>query len=284
MNKIKYLFSVLFVALTFAACTDELEPMTTKYASFSSSSETIGLLQGEEKVIDVKVYTVNTSGSDRTYGVVIDEKGSVIDTKRYSYQLPSEVVIPSGSNEGVIKVTVKNIDLDFGEKLPLTIFLKGDDENFTQGKFSLNLYSVCKSYDVNVLKGKTLTGQDDWTTPNVEKITVKENNGKVFLSGIAHGFLTNNGVYNFPVSEVADVPIDLDVKTGDFTFARSKTCLWAGQYEIFVEGKGKYISCAKTITLSYNVYINFKGDIVHIGGFIPKGEAEEYILNAVVKE
>ncbi len=286
MNKIKYLFSVLVVALIFSACTDELEPQTTPYVSFTKSSENLGMLAGQEMTIETKVYAVNTSGSDRTYGVVLDKTATTLDESKYTYSLPSEVVIPSGSNEGVIKMTVKNLNLGYGEKLPLTIYLKGDDENFTKGKLTFNLYSICESYDLNALNGKTLTGKDDWTTPNTENITVKIKDGKMFLGGIGHGYLATNGTYNLTPTEKYDVPVELDPKTGNFTFKLSKTGLAGGAYEAYVQGRGQYIPCAKTITLSYKLYLLFKGDIVHIGNFIPKGAEEDtdFTLNVVVKE
>ncbi len=291
MNKIKYLFAVLVFAFAFSSCEDELEPMSTPFVAFEIDNQDVALTAGEKKTLDIKVFAVNTSGSNRTYDVVsvLPEK----DADKYKVTIPKEVVIPAGKNEGVISVEVENLGLSYVEKLPITIFLQGKPGNFTDGTSVFNVYSACAEYDFAALNGKTIVGQDDWKntgTPNTEKVTMKyvagddKNDAKFLISGLGCGFLKTNGKYNLSATEVFEVPVVIDEKTGKIVIPRTKACIAAAAYEIYLEGTGMYIPCADVMSFTYKILINFKGEIMNIGNFVPDlNKDTEYTLHASFK-
>lgn len=110
MKKFKLYLFALFATLAFVSCEEDVEAPGTNYVTFGKSSYMTGVDPGGSATFDIPVYTANTSGSDRTFALIVD--GSAAATG--SYTVPSSVVIPGGTNEGTITVALSDTNLGIG--------------------------------------------------------------------------------------------------------------------------------------------------------------------------
>ena len=112
MKKIKLLLFAAITLLTLNSCIDENEPLDLNYVTFGKSTYSTGVDVAATKTFDVTVYTTNTSGSERTFGVTVDMDNSTAAAG--SYTLPSSVVIPAGKNEGTLSIELSDVNLGIG--------------------------------------------------------------------------------------------------------------------------------------------------------------------------
>lgn len=110
MKNIKLLFLALMVSFTFQSCEEEVEALDTNYVTFESSSVSAGVDPGSTASVDVKVFTANVTGADRTFNVTVDGSGAAAG----SYTVPSSVTIPAGTNEGTLTVALSDTNLGIG--------------------------------------------------------------------------------------------------------------------------------------------------------------------------
>jgi hypothetical protein len=117
INKLS-LVLVFFLSLTLFSCNDdETVVVPSNYVSFDAKQKKISLLDAEETVKDINIYTNDVTGADRTFMIeVIPVPVTVPPTVTVgaaNYTLPASVVVPANSNKGVIKMGVKNVSLSF---------------------------------------------------------------------------------------------------------------------------------------------------------------------------
>jgi hypothetical protein len=117
INKLS-LVLVFFLSLTLFSCNDdETVVIPSNYVSFDAKQKKISLLDNEETVKDINIYTNDISGADRTFMVeLIPVPVTVPVTPTLAaenYTLPATVVVPANSNKGVIKMGLKNVSLSF---------------------------------------------------------------------------------------------------------------------------------------------------------------------------
>jgi hypothetical protein len=115
INKLS-LVLVFFLSLTLFSCNDdETVVVPSNYVSFDAKEKKFALLDGEETIKDINVYTNDVTSADRTFMVEIDP--ITVATKptlgAANYTLPASVVVPANSNKGVLKLGLKNVSLSF---------------------------------------------------------------------------------------------------------------------------------------------------------------------------
>lgn len=114
MKKISKYLAILFLALSFSNCEDNIDTSDLKYVTFENTSIDIGVDEGSETTKDIFVYTSNTTNSDRVFDLAIVEGKTTLDAAAYT--VPSTVTIPAGTNEGIITVTIKDVNLSLLDK------------------------------------------------------------------------------------------------------------------------------------------------------------------------
>jgi len=101
MKKIlNYILVGIFIS--FAYNCEQDDPANPNYVTFEVDPISFRVDKDATSTQDVKVYSGNVTSSDRTYTIAVD--GS--STLAASYNVPSTVTIPGGTNEGVISVSV----------------------------------------------------------------------------------------------------------------------------------------------------------------------------------
>lgn len=196
INKILYVL-IAVVAFSFSTSCEigDDDFSAPNYITFANKVENIGVEIGGSTSYDVKVFTANTTGADRTYPVEV-ASSSTLDAGAYT--VPGSVTIPGNSNEGIITIQISDVNIgDTGETLVLNLIDNGDYS--TGASATLNVTQVCPTGDFFI--NFTFDGYGSETTWEV-----KDANGDVVASG---------GGYE-DGQESASSKLCLD--SGDYTF------------------------------------------------------------------
>lgn len=147
MKKYIYLFLASIAIITFSSCEeDATKALDTSFASFVSSSMDIGVEAGSQTSAEVKIYTTNITGSDRTIPVMVVAESTSADAGAYT--VPSTVTIPGGSNVGTLTIDVKDVGLS--EDKMLVIRLESTDDISTGETLAIGLSQLCPNSGVKL--------------------------------------------------------------------------------------------------------------------------------------
>jgi len=123
MKKIKlYLLLIVAGAFTFYSCEEETEPLNTNFVTFGDSNYSAVVDPGSTATVNIPVYTANVKGSDRTFNVSVD--GSAAPAG--SFNVPATVVIPGGTNEGVLTVQLSDPDNILTNRVEIQLVAEND--------------------------------------------------------------------------------------------------------------------------------------------------------------
>lgn len=137
---INYILVGLLISFAYN-CEQDLETGSTNYVTFynEGSASVLRIDNNATAEKEVKVFTGNKTGSDRTFTVLVDPSS----TLQAGYSVPSTVTVPANSNEGSITVSVTDDEnLQF---VPQRLVLVLQDEaGFSTGEsISLNIAELC---------------------------------------------------------------------------------------------------------------------------------------------
>ncbi len=157
MKKITYILIFFVAVASFNSCNerDILGTSDINYINFENDTYLFGVVQESQNTREIKVYTTQISGSDRTYTLNVVATGTSADAAAYT--IPASVTVPAGSNVGTFEVTVAdvNIDPENGENLEIEIVPATG--LFIGNTITLEIYRICPNNEV------ILTIQlDDW--------------------------------------------------------------------------------------------------------------------------
>jgi len=179
MKKYIYLFLASLVIISFSSCEEStVEALDTSFASFVSNTMDIGVEAGSETSKEVKIYTTNITGSDRSIPVMVVAEST--DADAGAYTIPSTVTIPGGSNVGSLKIDVKDVGLS--EDKVLVIRLQSTADTSTGEALTIGLSQLCPN---NGIKLKINLSFDDWAEEAAWRI--KDAAGNTVLAS-AHPF------------------------------------------------------------------------------------------------
>lgn len=153
MKKTINIFLILFSFIFFQNCDEDQFSPALNHVTFGDSSYSTGVDVGGTTNFDVKVYTSKIMGTDRTFNVVAD--GS--DAAAGSYQVPSTVIVPSGSNEGTLTVALSDVDLGIGVNKLVINF-----ENVLEGHGSGSSTTINYIQNCEEVSGTLELGWDQW--------------------------------------------------------------------------------------------------------------------------
>lgn len=111
MKKITNIFLILFSIILFHSCEDDQFSSSLAYVSFGDTTYSTGVDVAGSTTIDVTVYTSKIVASNVTFNVVVDESSNAAAG---SYDVPSSVTVPSGSNKGTLTIGLSDVNLGIG--------------------------------------------------------------------------------------------------------------------------------------------------------------------------
>lgn len=151
MKTIKYLIIFTVSLFVMNSCsTDEDGTSELNFASFESNSYATGVEVDGTATVDITVYTTKVSSSDRTINVAVDLDQT--DADPLSYSVPTSVIIKGGTNEGILTVTLSDVNLGIGVSKVVIDF--NDNAGLYNGantkvSYSQNCTEVNATLDIN---------------------------------------------------------------------------------------------------------------------------------------
>lgn len=141
MKKYLILFMAVVSTSFFVGCDSDDEFTPPNYVTFANQEMNISVDQNSSASIDVTVFTANTTGSDRTFPIIVSAN-STLDAA--AYNVPANVTIPANSNETTFTVEVNDTNIsNEGESLILT--LEGAAELYTGDSLVISVVRNCPS-------------------------------------------------------------------------------------------------------------------------------------------
>jgi len=110
MKKIANIFLILFVSISLLNCEDTLEPSALDYIAFGTDTYSTGVDPGGSTTFDIPVYTAKVYSAATTFNVTVDGSNAAAG----SYDVPASVSIAAGTNEGILTVSLSDVNLGIG--------------------------------------------------------------------------------------------------------------------------------------------------------------------------
>lgn len=199
MNKYFKYFTVLLAVTLMFNCEQDNDSSLSNFVGFQEGPLNFTIDNGQTATIDVIVAASETSGSDRSYDVMVVEEESTLASP---YSVPATVTIPGGSNVGTLSVSVTdNEDLGF---VAQSLVLDFPDEAGldTGDAITLNIAETC--LDTIVTFNITL---DDWPEETTWEIYDLSGTPTVIASG---------GPYANPADDFAEISAPLCLASGNY--------------------------------------------------------------------
>lgn len=177
MKKLKLFFTLCLSIVVLYSCKDEVVAPGTSYASFEARISDVGVAAGSTVTKEVKVYTANITGADRTIDITIGG-----NTPATAYTAPSSVTIPAGTNEGVISITFNETGLSIINENTFTISMTPTADISVGGSASFKVAQVCPGGEVKIKVAVTL---DPWPEEVYWRLISDNGNGSIVLANNA---------------------------------------------------------------------------------------------------
>lgn len=185
----------------FNSCGDEVD--STKdinYVSFESTAYTFGVELNGTSARDIKVYTTQVTGSDRTFNVNVDLTKSTADPA--SYTVPASVTIPANSNVGLLNVSISDLNIgEAGKKLVL-VFEPADGLLYG-APITVNIKQVCPLNEVILtINFDAYPEETSWELLNSSNVVVSSGGPYPGQTKLTKAFCLANGTYTFVIYDV----------------------------------------------------------------------------------
>ncbi|MEH6406688.1 MAG: hypothetical protein V7767_05350 [Leeuwenhoekiella sp.] len=141
MKKIIILVNLL-CCLSFLVSCEEGDLERANYVSFESTDYDFGVDLGSSNTRDIKIYSTMVTGSERIFDINVEADMSTADPG--SYELPASVTIPANSNEGILSLNIKDLNIGIGGK-KLVLSLAPKDDLYVGEMITLNIFQDCDS-------------------------------------------------------------------------------------------------------------------------------------------
>ena len=264
MKNIKYIFLLVLAVLFFNRCEDDIAGTEDiNYISFEVNTPVIIVEQGSSTQIEIKVYTTQKSGSDRSFNVEIIEDNTTANAE--SYDIPSTVTVPANSNVGTINVVAKDDNLG-QDPVSIGLRIQSGEVLFTGNEANLTIQKHC-TLDINDFVG-TYSGQTLGGWGPTQVVTSLDNSGNLYISGVGVSFLT--GYWGEVIQSMETLPVNVDLESGDFTIDQAPYVVTTYNGEVqatyYLSAYGNLNACSGTMYLYYDFYQDGFGSYVEWAG------------------
>lgn len=126
LNLIRFFVLFLSLSFLFQGCSEDDSSSNTSfnYVTFETKTKDITVNPGATLTTNIKVFTTQVSGSERTFGITLDPTSTM--SAQYM-TIPATVTVPANSNVGIVAVGVTGVGLSLST--PKTIKLKLDSQD-----------------------------------------------------------------------------------------------------------------------------------------------------------
>jgi hypothetical protein len=110
MKKIKLILLAVFAMVAFNSCEENVEPSALDYIAFGTDTYSTGVDPGGSTSFDIPVYTGKVYSAAKTFNITVDGSNGAAG----SYDVPASVTVAAGSNEGILTVSLSDVNLGIG--------------------------------------------------------------------------------------------------------------------------------------------------------------------------
>jgi len=168
MKTIKYLIIFTFSLFIMNSCEDGPTTEDINYVSFEGSSFGFPVDIDGTTEFPISIYSTQISSSDRTIGIKVNTDLSTADPA--SYNIPALVTIPANKNEGILPITLSDINIGVAGK-KLILEFENEDGLFTGEPTQLNITQNCPGNEVYLN-----ISLDDWGSETSWELVDSSNN------------------------------------------------------------------------------------------------------------
>ena len=192
MKKYYKLFALLTVAAFLFNCEQDNDSDLSNFVGFEEGPLSYDVAADATKTIEIIVAASETSSSDRSYAVMVDEDLSTLSSV---YSVPSTVTIPSGTNVGTLAITVTdNENLGYVAQKLVIDFIDEAGKNYGEA-ITLNIAQEC----LDTLATLTIS-TDDWPGETTWELYDLSGTPTVIFSGGPYSTANVDFSYNFCLS------------------------------------------------------------------------------------
>lgn len=145
MKNINLLLLITFSLFLFNSCEEDLGDVegttSLNYVSFEDTEYQFGVDVGSTSTHEIKVFTTQKTGSDRTFNIMVVE-GATTTTDPAAYNVPATVTVPANSNIGTFDVTIQDLNIGVDGKT-LTLAFQDKEGVFLGENMIMNVIQVC---------------------------------------------------------------------------------------------------------------------------------------------
>lgn len=227
MKKIYYSILGIFTSIVLFGCANSLNLEELSYVTFESAMYSFGVELGGTNTREIKIYASDVTNSDRTFTVNVVPAGTTADPA--SYVIPPSVTIPGGSNEGIIEVTISDINISSsGETIELTF--NNDQTGLFSGQNMIVMVNrICPLNEV-----KLEITFDDY--PEETSWEMYDSSGNLIASGGSYNGMTSfettwclpNGDYQFVIYDAYADGICCSYGNGSYALSTNGALIFQG--------------------------------------------------------
>ena len=262
MKKISYIFLLAISIFALNSCQNDIAGTNElDYVSFGNNPVNITVEKNSSTTVDIHLYATKVTGSDRTFNVMVTN-ATTLDPSSYT-AVPSTIVIPANSNDGVITVTFSDTNLS---ENPQVFVLQLEDVPGLPmvGKYAATVTKKCSLTGVGDLVG-TFTVTDN-TSGLENDITTTLDGEHLKVMNLGEAMMT--GWWGEQITDGGTISMKVNLSTGALTIPKQyyMSTLYNGAPSTYeIEGSGQWNNCgtSPTLTLTYDVY--YTGDATGIG-------------------
>lgn len=223
-------FILIFMAVStlLVGCQYDDDFTPPNYVTFEDDEMDFAVDQNSSGSFDVTVYTANTTGSDRTFTINVDESSTI---NADSYSLPQTITVPANSNEATFTVDVTDNSIgDTGDTLVLEL---AEESGLSAGDpLTVNIAKICDFEPVG-----TFINNSGWFEEEYPVVVEK-------------GAAANQYVVKDMFADGTDITFTVNA---DFTVTVAKQNAWVsgtyGQASVTGRPGSKFNPCSRVVTL-----------------------------------
>jgi hypothetical protein len=234
MKKIIYLSLLILSFVGINSCEDGINgTKDINYVSFQGATSSIVVEKNSTASKDIKIYTTQITGSERTFNIKVLTALSTADPA--SYTVPATVTVPANANVGTFTVNISDVNI-VAAGVKLVLGFESQDGLFTGSNITINMTRIC-TFNINDFIGNfiiTEKGYGDYATTITKDASVAN---RIWITNF-WDYTNDLAYYDFnPTNGTVTMPSQV-LKMGD---GKNYTCI----------GTGTYNACAGTFHMTY---------------------------------
>lgn len=200
MKSIKYLIIFTLSLFVMSSCEDGPTTSDINFVSFQGASFSFPVDIDGTNEFPISIYATQVTSSDRTFAIKVNTTLSTADPA--SYNIPTSITIPANENEGILPITISDINIGVAGK-KLILEFENEEGLFTGGSIQVNITQSCPGNEVFLdLSFDDYGSETSWELKNSsDNIVASGGSYKDGSTGFSTSFCLGAGTYTFNIDD-----------------------------------------------------------------------------------